>query len=200
MISLNRKKQVQKTARIFVAVILFFSTEQAVSAIPYRSSFEHMDVINKQTKELDLSMLARIQILIDANRFNMADYVPLSGLPENSSGDEIARRILKQTMNTLMDSDFVTASPTLNKVEKINSSFVTTVERSGHSFNFRLKPVETVAQMNYKGFVSAVLSYDMSEDELKFEISKEIGQKTYAFTHVDNGDDSSDKIGIRWAF
>ncbi len=75
-----------------LAAVVFLASIPAVSAIPYRNSFEQMDIINQQTKELNLALLARIQIMIDQSNFNMASYIPTSNLPESDNGSNVIKQ------------------------------------------------------------------------------------------------------------
>jgi hypothetical protein len=180
-----------KCAKRTIAFLFFMSTTPAVSAIPYRNAFEYMDLINEQTKELNLSLLAKIQIIVNENYINMANYIPITNIPQFDDGSYMARRILKQTLSTWLNDD---ASA------KSNTTLSSSIQRGGGTIQLKLKTVETTAEVSYKGYVTAVLSYDVSESEAQLEVSKQLGTQTYAFTHTDNNEGVADKFGVRWNF
>ena len=194
-----KKITIKVLSRILAAVI-FLASIPAVSAIPFRNSFEQMDIINHQTKELNLDLLARIQIILDQSQFNMANYIPTQNLPKNDNGEVIGRHILQQTVKTLLENESNSTAAGIRNINNLNSSLSATMNQNGHSVAFRFKAVETTAEVNYKGFVSATLAYDVGRTEATLEVSKNIGQQTYAYTHTDNSDGHSDIVGVRWNF
>lgn len=201
----NQRSKIRRTTRAAIkhllAAYMFFASLPALSAIPYRNAYEAMDLINQETKELNLSLFAKIQFYIEQNQFSLNNYVPLHNLPQHDNGEVIARRIFKKTMQSLFDSDATQSSPLLHQAEELNSSMSSSIERHGHSLRLRVKPLEAEAEVKYSGAVDAILAYDVNHSEMKFEVSKNIGEQTYAYTHIDGHDGSSvDQIGVRWSF
>lgn len=194
------KKIAKLLARKFLAILIVLGSNPAIAAIPYKTAFENMDIINSQTKELNLELLARIQIIVDGSRFNMANYIPTQKIQTDDSEQVVMNHIFKQTLKTLLDTEDSATSAGLQKIENLNTSLSSTIDRNGHSFSFRLKAIETKAEINYKGYVSATVAFDANNSESSLEVSKNVGSQTYAFTHTNNNDGYSDIVGVRWAF
>jgi len=191
-----------KTIRILLAVAFFLATIPAVSAVPYRTAFEQYDLINIKTKELNLPLMAKIQFVIDQNRFNMADYVPLNGLPQTDNGVVIGRRILKHTLQNWLD-DYKSNEETsgwIRSAESASQAMSTSIDSNGHKFSLRIKPIETTAEVIYTGIVKAKISYDVGHSEALVEVAKNVGNTTYAYTHIKNSEDTRDVFGVRWSF
>ncbi len=68
-----------------------------------------------------------------------------------------------------------------------------------HSFAFNLNPFETKAQMKYKGFTNASLTYNMSVAKLDFEMYRDVDKMTkLVYNHVDTHEDHRDIVSLRW--
>jgi len=189
-----------KIFRQALTICIVFSSMPALSAIPYNNAFHDMDLIDTQNKELDLSLLARIQTIIDQHQFNMANYIPLNNLPSNDDGNVIIRRVLKQTLKTVFESEAGVQSPLVHNAQNLNSSLVTSIDRHGQSVQFRLKAFESEAEISYKGYVTAALTYNAGSAETRVEVSRAVNEKTYAFTHVSNSTENIDRFGVQWNF
>ncbi|OFZ17938.1 MAG: hypothetical protein A2Z20_12750 [Bdellovibrionales bacterium RBG_16_40_8] len=194
------KKMLKNTVKIFASTIIFLTSIPAVSAIPYRNYFEQIDLVNQNTKELNLSLFAKIQFMVDATRFNVAEYIPYQNLPQNDNGHVIANRIFKQTMSTLLNSEFAKDSAIVRIVEPLNDPLSGSIDKNGHSLSFLMKTLETKAQLVYKGRANAYLTYDVSDNEVSLVVSKNIGTHVLAYTHTDNANGVTDQIGVRWEF
>lgn len=194
------KNIVKAACRLVLSVALFFSSVPALSAIPFHNAFEQYELINEETKELNLSLLANIQIMIEQNRFNLGHYIPITNLPMNDDGSVISRRILKQTFQTLSDVESAANAPFLQTANKLNNAIGTEMKTQGQYFTMRVKALETQAEILYRGKVNASLSYDISEQETKFELTKNVGRQVYAYTLTDHHDETINKVGIRWNF
>jgi hypothetical protein len=77
---------------------------------------------------------------------------------------------------------------------------VSSVERDGHKLSFRLRPVETQAEVTYTGIVKAVLAYDIGHNETSVVVSKTSGEQTYSFQHIDNSTEVRDTVAVSWSF
>jgi hypothetical protein len=166
---INSKKLTKASAKLALGLILFLSTTPALSAIPYRNAFEAADLINEETKELNLSLLAKIQVLVDQNQFNMGQYIPFKSLPSQDDGTIISRRILQHTMRTVFNSE--TQSKVIQGAQNLNSALSTSIDRNGHSFSFRVKALEGTAEFVYRGRVEAALSFNNSQQETRLDVS-----------------------------
>lgn len=197
--NINLAKMVKRITAKLIAVLIFFASVPSLSAVPYRNAFQEIDLINSETQELNLNLLAKIQILIDENRVDLARYIPLRDIPQTDNGGKISQRIFEQTLETLIDSLSAQDSKIIRQAQTINSGFSSSVDRNGYSVKFRIKPVNTTAEVSYEGVVRAALAYDVSHSEAKIEFSKKVGEQTYAYTHT-NVEGGTDSVGVRWSF
>ncbi len=193
-------KTIQKLAIRSLAVAIFFSSIPAVSAVPFRNAFEQMDLINRETKELNLSMLARMQVIIDQYQMDLSKYIPYKSIPQYSQSQDVAHKVLRQTLKTWMSSDAATNSVLMQQASVLDNTLSTAAGTTAHKFNFRINALETQAEMIYKGVVEASVSYDLAGGDTQVQVSKQAGARTIAYTHLDNSDGQSDVIGVRWNF
>lgn len=200
MKQIRANKKLVKVATKALAFVIFFSSIPALSAISYRNAFEQMDIINHETKELNLSFLARIQIIIDQNQFNMSHYIPYASLPDHSQGSEVAKKVFQQTLKTLMNSEAAQNSTFVKGANDVQSAMSAEVGSVQHKVSIGLDAIETTAQIKYKGVVNAEISYDISNQDAAIELTKQVGNQVYAYTHVETSTDRSDKLGVRWSF
>lgn len=188
--------------RLILGCVVFLSTLPALASIPRQNAFQHMEMIDSQTKELNLSLLANIQMMLDGQKFNMTRYIPLQSMPQEADGAAVAEKILKHSMQTLID-DIETAAnvpENIRNLSQINNALSTSMDRQSYSISFKLRPVDTKAIVSYKGYVEAALSYDVSQSETQLEVSKRVGEQTYAYTIKDSNSESSNTVGVRWNF
>lgn len=190
----------KKTVSRGLAVLVSLSSLQALSAIPYRNAFEQADLINNETKELNLSLLAKIQAIVDQNQFDMTKYIPYSSLNEYSSGEAVGNRIFRQTLKTLLDTESIARAPVVRGATTLQNALGANVGTTQHQFGFRINAIETQAEMTYNGVVAAKLSYDLTAGNTKFELSKKLGTQTYAYTHNKTSEGFADNFGVRWSF
>lgn len=201
MIKAKLKINIKKIITKGIALVIFFSSIPALSAISYRNAFEQMDIINYETKELNLSFLARIQIMIDQNnQYNVSQYIPYANLSTNSSGSDVAKKVFQQTMKTLLNSDTAQNSLFVQNANELQSAMSAEVGSTQHKVSFGINAIETTAQVKYKGAVQAEFTYDLSNQDATFEVSKQIGAQVYAYTHNENSQGHSDNVGVRWSF
>ena len=68
-----------------------------------------------------------------------------------------------------------------------------------HSLAVNLNPFETKAEMKYKGFTNASLTYTATDAKLNFEMSQNLGKQTkIVFNHTDTRSESKELLSLRW--
>lgn len=182
--------------------ILMITPAWAGSSDPGDLSSGVSPVIDRDTQELDLDLLGKVYFLTEQYRFNMANYIPLSGLPQNDDGNVVAQKILKFSLQNFLDSYKDGSNLTLREVANINHNMKAAVGSENHSLQFRLRLVEGTAEATYKGSlpIQSKLVYEAYNRELHFEVSRKWGEKTYAITHVNDPEQSTDVVGVRWGW
>lgn len=183
-----------------VAFVIFFSSLQALSAIPYRNAFEQTDLIHSDTKELNLNLLAKIQVIVNQNQLDMTRYIPYASLPQFSSSETVSNRIFRQTLKSFLDDNRVSNTPIVQGAISAQNILNTHAGTAQHQFTFRLNAIETLAEIKYKGLFEAKFSYELSGGHAKFEVSKQDGGRTYAYTHNQTTEGFADNFGVRWSF
>lgn len=160
------------------------------------------EVVNPATREVDMDLLSKIYLVTEQYKFSMTNYIPLRNLPQNDDGDVIARRVLKHTLQNFLDNYKETPGSGVNTVVRANNRMRGSVGGSKHAMLFRLRPVEALAEVKYKGILpfTARFTYEIDRQESRLEISKDYGGRTYAYTRVVDVDQSVDLVSIRWGF
>jgi len=198
--SMKQMKTLKRFTKLAVLISFILASATANASIPFRNSYQALDLINAQTQELNLDIFAKLQMYIDVNKLNMADYIPYSQLSENDSNSKVMNQIFRRTVSSLLKSENIANSKIVKQAEEINSSLKTSVEKNGHSFSFRFKALETQTEIVYRGVVNATLSYELDSAEAKFEVTKLIGTKTLSYTLSNNNEGSQNVVGMRWSF
>ena len=198
-INTKHSKKLILIAKAFLGLTVFFSTLPSLSAIPYRNAYEALDLVNNQTKELNLDLFAKIHIMLDERQLDLTKYIPYQNLPEYDDGSRVAGRIVARTLKNLID-DTDRDVPIVNGARRLNSSLETSFKNDKHAVEFKIRASQAMALVTYRGYVDAALSYEIDSSELKFEVTKAIGRRTLAFTHLDNPEGVSDIVGVRWQF
>ena len=68
-----------------------------------------------------------------------------------------------------------------------------------HSLAVNLNPFETKAEMKYKGFTNASLTYTATDAKLNFEMYRDISKQTkIVFNHTDTRSESKQMVSLRW--
>lgn len=163
---------------------------------------QNTDLIDRTTHELDMDLLSKIYLLSEEYKFSLTNYIPTRNLPQNDSGDVIARRVLKHTLQNFLDNYKEVPGSGVNTVVRTNNNMKTTVGSSKHALLFRLRPIEALAEVKYKGSlpIQARFSYEIDREESRLEFSKEYSGKTYAYTRIVDKDQSVDLFSVRWGF
>jgi hypothetical protein len=183
----------------FIVTISFLLASVTVSAsIPYRNANEAMDLINSQTRELNMDLFAKIQIIMDQNSFHMGDYIPYSQLTQNDPN--VANKILKQTLNSIFRAENIANSKLVQQAQNLNNSLATSMQSNGHSVSFRFKALETRTEVIYSGAVNAAVSYQFDGRQSQLAVSKEILGKTISYTLSSNNEGTRNMVGMNWSF
>lgn len=190
----------KKTICRSLAFLIFFSSLQALSAIPYRHAFEQTELINRDTKELNLDLFAKMQILVEQQQLDMAKYIPYSNLPQNSSGEIVSGRIVRKTLKTFLDAEQLSNAPIVRGAATVQNSLGTSMGTTEHQFSFRINAIETQAEVKYKGLVEAKLSYQLNTLDTQFELAKQLGAQTYAYTHSQTSEGFANNLAVSWSF
>lgn len=159
-------------------------------------------LIDQNTKEVDMDLLGKMLIVSDYYKFSLAHYIPLRGLPENDDGNVIARRIFRHSLQNFIDRYKDNNSPVLVTAANLNNNLNTKISAQGNMMTMRFKPFEAEAEVTYQGPIPVQTKYvyEVSHSESRLEISKIYGDKTYAYTYADDDTQSSNIIGVRWSW
>jgi len=159
-------------------------------------------MINHRTHEIDLDTLGKLHAISEQYEFNMANYIPLQGLPENDDGRIIARRILKHTLQNVLDSYKRNDSQFVQTAARVSSGLRARAEVGGFSASVRFRPIETMAEVVFRvpGGVSSVFSYDMERKETHFEVVKSFSRREYKYMVASDETQTSQIVAVRWGF
>src|SRR5690606_20457832 len=160
----NRMGGLKRTLQITAAITMALTTTAVDAAIRPPNAFRHNEIIDAQTKELNLSLLEKIERLNMAYRFDMNDYIPYGSLENDDSAGKVASRILRHSLQNWLDSDSAKNSPLAKSATSINDNLSPSLKSS--NFTFRIKPLDTRAELIYRGAVEATLSYTADEEEI----------------------------------
>lgn len=191
----------QRVISFVLFLIYTLASTPSLSAIRYTNMFDQYELIQNETKELNLTLLANIELMLQQNRINLENYIPLIGIPNYDDGSIVSRRILKQTLKFWTQNSQGWNNSLIDSAEAINSAVSTKIATAnGHSVSLKLKPFEALATLNYEGAVDASFSYDVSDGNVVVAVEKKNGDKTYAYTITSNNSETINKIGLTWNF
>ncbi len=188
---------------VLVIIQLCALTSFAAAPFAFDNYYEqNNDLVNRYTREVDMGLLGKVHLLAEQYRFSLSRYIPIHNLPPNDDGDVIARRVLKHTLQNFIDNYKEVPGSGVNTVVRVNNNMKTSVGSSTHSLVFRLKPVEALVELRYKGKlpIEAKFIYEIEREESRVELSREWAGKVYAYTRVESPDQSVDLFSVRWGF
>lgn len=198
---LNKHSLLRKLVILWVAIAVAFSSTFSLAAIPYRNYYEEMTAIDRYSRELNLNLFVRMQVVIESQQLDMGKYIPYNRLSENETWDRVAAKIAKHSLQNFLDSEENQRNiPLVSSAQKVDSKISAELQTDKHKFRFRVKPAQTTASLTYSGLFEAALSYDVVDSETRFEMAKAIGKKTLSLSHSKTVDETRDMLAIAWSF
>ncbi|MCB0365199.1 MAG: hypothetical protein H6624_19055 [Bdellovibrionaceae bacterium] len=156
--------------------------------------------------ELDLSAIEKIRPKEELARIQTELYIPVN-IAASSDETYVATRILTHSVGTLLESPELRKTSVGYAAYTINESMNTqvTFRPDGsdvkHRVRFQVKAAETVAAVNYEGYVNAKLAYRIDNSNLDFEMTKSLDPATtLVFNHSDVPGETKDLLSLRWVF
>ena len=156
-----------------------------------------------------------IQVVAPTNSITSADVgrvIPAQRMAEScqssptNTNAPVGTTIFGYSMSNYLQSPEVKKSSVGQTANTVQNSMKTEAAFGGsqpgaikHKVLFNLAPFESKAQMKYKGFTNASLTYNMAVAKLDFEMYRDVDKRTkLVYNHVDTHDDHRDIVSLRW--
>jgi hypothetical protein len=158
----------------------------AIAAIPNRLSSTQIVYSNSvdTSKVLDLT---QVKVVRPAT-VQYEKYLPLDMTPTDNSG-RVAARIMDHALAEFAKDPAFRESSLFRSAQQVNNVVDAKVDLGStpnvgqrdvtqHSLRFQMKPLDTTATLNYKGWLNANVSYQASANQMNVEVFKELSQST----------------------
>lgn len=138
---------------------------------------------------------------------DVAKWIP-TNMQASDDGGAVAAKIVDFSIQNMMKSPEFKNNAFVRSAQKMESAMASDVSFGGsaegetkHVIKFQMKPTQTLAQLNYQGFVTARVNYQISHETLNVEISEKIiGDTDLVLSHADTRDDRREMLSMRWNF
>ncbi len=125
------------------------------------------EVIDHDTKELNLALLQKAQKAVDARRFNPANYVPYQSLNSTDGTAQVTSKILSKTLQTIANREI--ADNSLLDLPVIKSaSYVKAVRAKNYKITYGIRNTLAETELKIHKSISATLSYNIASPEMNF--------------------------------
>lgn len=186
---------------VTVAVIAQLIAAPALSAIPrtdYNSTIDFAS-FTRGIQPIESTHVIKSE--------DVARWIPTNMQPTDSDG-QVASQIFDFGLQNLLKSPQFKNNALVRSAQKMDSLVESDMSFGGdeegatkHVFKLRMKPTQTLAQLNYEGYISARVNYQIAHEALNVEISEKIGGNTdLVLSHADTRDDRREMLSMRWNF
>ncbi len=191
-----KTKAARNKLAVAVALISQFMAAPCFGAIP-RNGGNYVDATR---------VIQPIESVHAIKSEDVAMWIPTNMQPTDDGG-AIASQIFDFGMQNLMRSPEFKNNSIVRSAQKMESVMSSDMSFGGedgetkHVIKFRMKPAQTLAQLNYEGFVKARVDYRIAHESLNVEISEKIiGDTDLVLSHADSRDDRREMLSMRWNF
>src|SRR5690554_3309229 len=116
------KTRVRSLNKLVLGLAVGLSSILAEAAIPQINFFDEFNVINAKTKELNLSILERVEQMNMSSRFDPSDFIPYESLNNRDTAERITGRILRHTIQCWLSKENYKNSDIVKSAKSVNSS------------------------------------------------------------------------------
>ncbi len=202
---MNSKLKKLSTTLLIAAQLVCSS---ALCSIPGRDRPVNLSLIGFDfSKGINFAAILPMNSLATINNDDIAKVIPKDMKSSNDSS-KVAAQILDKSLTSFFNSDAVrhseigaTAHNVENKIQKdvvIGGSEPGTIK---HVFKFRIKAIQSEAQIAYTGIVNAQYSYKVIQRKSDLEFNRDLTSRTkLVFNHIDQPDERTDMVSVRWAW
>lgn len=171
------------------------------AAIPHLSQCYDPD-----SKELNLQEIARLdQMAKSTTQASATEYLPMT-LKASKDESGVAAQILEYNLDRLAQrggwaSTALAPITTINRTLSGGIAISEDNNRSRQLVNFNVNAAQAMAALEYQGYVNARLAYQAQDSSMDLTISRKIYDNTQvAFHHVENNQETADRVSLRWTW
>jgi hypothetical protein len=143
---------------------------------------------------------------------DVMNIVPINKLREGDDGNDVSHKILDQSVNSFLKSDYVQNSSlgkTAKSVEdgvRTDISFGSKDSKIKHKVSFQYQAFQQEAKLGYRGLLNLNLKYNFSSNDYLAEIVQDIDGKEIVLGHevytdtLENYQNDKSSISMRWTW
>jgi hypothetical protein len=125
-------------------------------------------------------------------------------IEQTSDSDKVQAKIVDHNVQNLLQGKYIKNNAVLQSAQKVQEAMKPSMsfgEEGGvqHNVNLELQPAQSVAKLNYSGFVETNVTYHTAEKSSEVSVSEQISSKAkLSLEHQSKEDLSMLKLNLDW--